>query len=130
MRVGCSPHYPARWTIWKAIEHPKKVVWRVPYVIQNSNICPSKEEGSYAYYLRAGGSLHLMSLHLLFRNGSDLMSVYKYKVPLAPKQFFLLPPLIYLCLGLWSGLHCALECFIPMGGGHSQNMWDSSVTSF
>jgi hypothetical protein len=28
------------------------------------------------------------------------------------------------------GLPCALECFIPMGGGHSQNMWDSAVTSF
>jgi len=71
-----------------------------------------------------------MSLHLLFRNGNDLMSIYKHQVSLAPKQFLLLPPSIYLCLGLWSGLHCALECCIPMGGGHFQNMWDSAVTSF
>jgi hypothetical protein len=71
-----------------------------------------------------------MSLHLLFRNGSDLMSIYKHKVWLAAKQFLLLPPSIYLCLGLWSGLHCPLECFIPMGGGHFQNMWDSAITSF
>jgi hypothetical protein len=28
------------------------------------------------------------------------------------------------------GLPCALECFIPMGGGHSHNMWDSAVTAF
>ncbi len=28
------------------------------------------------------------------------------------------------------GLPCALEYFIPMGGGHSQNMLDSAVTSF
>jgi hypothetical protein len=63
--------YPALWgsdvhhviqrgqTLSKAMKHSKKVIWRVPYVIQYSNICPSKEEGSYAYYLRAGGTLHL-----------------------------------------------------------------------
>ncbi len=79
---------------------------------------------------KSGRDLTSMSLQLLFRNGSDIMSIYKHKVSLAPKQFLLLPPSIYLCLGLWSGLHCALECFIPMGGGHSQNMWDSAVTSF
>ncbi len=63
--------YPALWgsdvhriiqrgeTLSKAMKHSKKVIWRVPYVIQYSNICPSKGEGSYAYYLRAGGTLHL-----------------------------------------------------------------------
>jgi hypothetical protein len=59
MRVGCSLHHPARWTLSKAMKHSKKVVWRIPYGNQYSNISPSKEEGSYAYYLRAGGTLHL-----------------------------------------------------------------------
>jgi hypothetical protein len=49
---------------------------------------------------KSGRDLTFMSLHLLFRNGSDLMSIYKHKVSLAPKQFLLLPPSIYLCLGL------------------------------
>jgi len=79
---------------------------------------------------KSASDLTSMSLHLLFRDGSYLMSTYKHKVSLAPKDFLLLRSSIFLCLGLWSGLHCALECFIPMGGGHSQNMWDSVVTSF
>jgi hypothetical protein len=79
---------------------------------------------------KSGRDLTSMTLHSLFRNRSDLMSIYKHNISLAPEQFLLLPPSIYLCLGSWSGLHCALECFIPMGGGYFQNMWDSAVHLF
>lgn len=41
-----------------------------------------------------------MILHLLFRSGSDLMSIYRHKVHLAPKQFLLLPLVIYLLFRL------------------------------
>jgi len=42
--------------------------------------------------VKSGRDLTSTSLHLLFRNGSDLMSIYKHKVSLAPKNFLLLPP--------------------------------------
>jgi hypothetical protein len=57
------------------------------------------------------------------------MSIYMHKVSLAPKQFLVLPPFDLPMFRLIIGLPCALECFIPMGGGHSKNMWDSAVTS-
>jgi len=40
---------------------------------------------------KSGRDLTFMSLHLLFRNGNDLMSIYKHKVSLDPKKFLLLP---------------------------------------
>jgi hypothetical protein len=49
---------------------------------------------------KSASDLTSMTLHLLFRNGIDLMSIYKHKVSLAPKQFLLLPSSIFLCLGL------------------------------
>ncbi len=41
-----------------------------------------------------------MILHLLFRSGCHLMSIYRCKVHLAPKQFLLLPLVIYLLFRL------------------------------
>jgi hypothetical protein len=57
------------------------------------------------------------------------MSIYKHKVSLPSKQFLVLPPFDLPMFSLMIGLPCALECFIPMGGGHSKNMWASAITS-
>jgi hypothetical protein len=57
------------------------------------------------------------------------MSIYEHKVSLPSKQFLLLHPFDLPMFRLMIGLPCALECFIPMGGGHSKYMWDSAVTS-
>ncbi len=71
-----------------------------------------------------------MSLHLLFRNGSDLVSIYKHKVSLAPKKFLLLPPFDLPIFRLMIRFALCSRLFHSHGGGHSHNMWDPAVTSF
>jgi hypothetical protein len=76
-----------------------------------------------SFLVRKRRGLTSMMLHLLFRSGSDLMSIYRHKVHLAPKQLLFLPLVIYLLFRLMITLWrpCALQCLIPMGGGHFQN---------
>jgi hypothetical protein len=58
------------------------------------------------------------------------MSIYKNKVSLVPKQFVVLPrfdlPMFRFMIRF---ALCSRAFRSHMGGGHSENMWDSAVTS-
>ncbi len=71
-----------------------------------------------SFLVRKRRGLTSMMLHLLFRSGSDLMSIYRHKVHLAPKQLLFLPLVIYLLFRLM--ITFALWCSSMF---HSYGWW-------
>jgi len=130
MRIGCSSHYPARRNIIESHEALQEGYLEGTLCHSIFKYLSFKRGRLLCLLFKSGRDLTFMSLHLLFRNGSDLVSIYKHKVSLAPKKFLLLPPFDLPIFRLMIRFALCSRVFHSHGGGHSHNMWDPAVTSF
>jgi hypothetical protein len=92
MRIGCSSRYPTRSNIIESHEALQEGYLEGTLCHSIFKYLSFKRGRLLCLLFKSGRDLTFMSLHLLFRNGNDLMSIYKHKVSLAPKKFLLLPP--------------------------------------